>query len=58
MKLADVQPVLDVVVKNAARLCGTRDVNIMQVDGDVLRVVAAYYGAGPGKPVSCVEAPP
>ena len=33
----NLQPVLDVVVKNAARLCGTPDANIMQVDGDVLR---------------------
>jgi signal transduction histidine kinase len=52
----DVQPVLNVVVKNAARLCGTRDVNIMQVDGDVLRVVAAYYETVPGSPVG-FEAP-
>src|SRR4030095_11031418 len=34
----DIQPVLDVVAKNAARLCGTPDANIMQVDGDMLRV--------------------
>jgi GAF domain-containing protein len=52
----DVQPVLDVVVKNAARLCGTRDANIMQVNGDFLRVVAAYYDSVPGSPVG-FEAP-
>jgi GAF domain-containing protein len=52
----DVQPVLDVVVKNAARLCGTRDANIMQVDGDLLKVVAAYYETVPGSPVG-FEAP-
>ena len=47
----DVQPVLDVVVRNAARLCGTPDANIMQVDGDLLRVVAAHSELVPGSPI-------
>ena len=47
----DLQPVLDVVVRNAARLCGTPDANIMQVDGDTLRVVAAVSESVPGSPV-------
>ena len=47
----DIQPVLDVVVKNAARLCGTPDANIMQVDGDMLRVIAAHSELVPGSPI-------
>src|SRR5215468_2821255 len=36
----DLQPVLDVVAENAARLCGAADANIVQVDGNVIRQVA------------------
>ncbi|MBI1893724.1 MAG: GAF domain-containing protein, partial [Candidatus Rokubacteria bacterium] len=40
----DIQPVLDVVAENAARVCGADDAVIARLDGDVLRTVA---GTGP-----------
>jgi len=39
----DIQPVFDVLVRTAARLCDATDVFIRRVDGDVLRV-AAHVG--------------
>jgi len=42
----DVQPVLDAVVENAARLCGASDAVIRLVDGDKLRF-GAHYGSIP-----------
>jgi signal transduction histidine kinase len=38
----DVQPVLDVVAENAARVCGAKDAVIHRVDGNILRRVAHY----------------
>ncbi|HEX6439094.1 MAG TPA: GAF domain-containing protein, partial [Candidatus Binatia bacterium] len=38
----DIQPVLDVVAENAARLCGATDAQINRVEGDLLRRVASY----------------
>ena len=38
----DIQPVLDAVAENAARVCAARDAVIFRVDGDALRVVAGY----------------
>ncbi|HEY7555578.1 MAG TPA: GAF domain-containing protein [Candidatus Binatia bacterium] len=47
----DIQPVLDAVAENAARVCGTTDATIfMQVDGDRYRKVAGY-GPAPGSPI-------
>src|SRR3977135_32377 len=39
----DIQPVLDAVAENAARLCDAEDVSILEEDGEVFRV-AAFRG--------------
>jgi GAF domain-containing protein len=38
----DLQPVLDVVAENAARLCDADDALILRVEADVLRLIASY----------------
>ena len=38
----DLQPVLDVVAENAARLCDADDALILRVEANVLRLVASY----------------
>src|SRR5262249_39330680 len=43
----DIQPVLDVVAENAAKLCSAKDATIFRVDGDTFHRVAAY-GSMPG----------
>src|SRR6185436_14126929 len=47
----DIQPVLDVVAENAARVCGATDATIaMQIEGGLLRKVAGY-GTVQGSPI-------
>ncbi len=43
----NLQPVLDTVVKSAARFCGANDAEIFHLDGASLKV-AAHYGPIPG----------
>ena len=43
----DVQPVLDAVAENAARLCGSQDAQIYRVEGDIVRKVASYGAVSP-----------
>jgi two-component system NtrC family sensor kinase len=45
----DLQPMLDAVGENAARLCDASNALIFRVDGDVVRLVA-HYGALAGPP--------
>src|SRR5262249_15428092 len=42
----DIQPVLDAVAENAARLCQSLDADIRRMDGDLLHLVA-HYGSIP-----------
>src|SRR5262249_31317208 len=52
----DIQPVLDTIAENAARVLGANDVSVvMQVEGDRLRKVASH-GSAPGSPVG-IEIP-
>ena len=53
----DLQPVLDAVVRSAARFCQADDVTIFELDGDDLRAVA-HWGAVQqdiGVPFPCVR---
>ncbi|HEX2520793.1 MAG TPA: GAF domain-containing protein, partial [Terriglobia bacterium] len=53
----DIQPVLDVVAENAARLCDSVDAQIWRVEGDMQRKVASYgvvssvLGVGEARPI-------
>jgi GAF domain-containing protein/DNA-binding response OmpR family regulator len=38
----DMQPVLDAVAKNAARVCGAKDAQIFRIDGETLRLASSY----------------
>ena len=58
----DIQPVLDAVAENAARLCDAIDAQIIRVEGDFVRA-AASYGSMPGRsrdeltPITLTQAP-
>ena len=55
----DIQPVLDVVAENAARLCDAFDALILRVDGDTLRDVAKYGSVPtPGYPLPVTRGTP
>jgi GAF domain-containing protein len=45
----DIQPVMDTIAENAARVCGATDALIDRVEGDVLRRVAIYGPIPPGR---------
>ncbi|MGH2395899.1 MAG: GAF domain-containing protein, partial [bacterium] len=52
----DIQPVLDTVAANAARLCDAADAQIFRIDGSAFRLVASHgsmplpYDIGEGRP--------
>ena len=54
----DIEPVLEVVAENAARLCDSSDAQIFRVEGDMVRKVASYgvtapvLGVGETRPIS------
>ena len=50
----DIQPVLDTIAENAARVCGSYDAVIRLVEGNILRLAAHY---GPVEPGFGVEQP-
>ncbi|MGE5305319.1 MAG: GAF domain-containing protein [Alphaproteobacteria bacterium] len=47
----DIQPVLDTVAANAARLCDASDAVVFRIDGEVLQPVA-IYGPVPAEPIT------
>jgi GAF domain-containing protein len=55
---ADIQPVLDTVAENAARVCGAANAGIFRTEGEILRLVARYGPApfaielGAGTPIN------
>jgi transcriptional regulator with GAF, ATPase, and Fis domain len=51
----DIQPVLDTIAQNAARVCGSYDAVIRLVEGNILRLAAHY---GPVEPGFGTEQPP
>jgi len=46
----DLQPVMDAVAENAARVCGATDASIRRVEGDTLRLVARFGSIPIGAP--------
>jgi GAF domain-containing protein/CheY-like chemotaxis protein len=53
----DIQPVLDTLVKSAARFCGASDAEIFHLDGPSLRV-AAHHGPIPGPTGRLIQVTP
>ena len=51
----DIQPVLDVVAENAARLCDANDAQIYRVDGDMMCKVARYGTVPDGIPLGATR---
>ena len=51
----DIQPVLDVVAENAARLCDSQDAQIYRVEGDMMRKVARYGTVPDGIPLGATR---
>ena len=47
----DIQPVLDTVVRNAARVCGGTDADIAMLNGPASIRIVATHGAAEGSPV-------
>ena len=47
----DIQPVLDAVARNAARLCESQDAQIYRVDGEMMHKVARYGSVPDGIPL-------
>jgi GAF domain-containing protein len=50
----DIQPVLDTIAENAARLCEADDAQIFRSDGDLIRL-AANYGGTPATQVRSIS---
>jgi GAF domain-containing protein len=46
----DLQPVMDAVAENAARVCGATDAHIRRIEGDTLRLVAGFGSLPAGLP--------
>ena len=53
----DIQPVLNAVAENAARVCGANDAVIYRIEGDVLRQ-EAHYGYVPTLPLIEIRVSP
>ncbi len=53
---SDLQPVLDSVAENAARLCNALDALVVLVDGNVFRIIARFSSLGP-MPVAGMRLP-
>src|SRR5207302_1172213 len=50
----DLQPVMNAVAENAARLCDSIDAQIYRVDGDIMRRVASYGSVPVPAPIADV----
>ena len=51
----DIQPVLDAVAENAARLCDSQDAQIYRVDGEMMCKVARYGNIPDGIPLGSIR---